>query len=158
MARKTKSIDESRTGESLERGIVSRLKEAIDRIGGAAEVSRRSGVPMSTLSNYLTGTEARFTRMAALAAACNVSLDWIATGKQASTEPEIPFLSPANLYQKAHFWGLFVLLRSCQEYNEQMKLHPTLADVFEWIGPAYEKVKSLPDNRIDFKPPAENPA
>jgi hypothetical protein len=36
-----------------------------------------------------------------------------------------------------------------------MNLVPTLAKVFEWIAPNYEKAKLLPDMRVDFKSPDE---
>lgn len=137
-------------------GFSDRLREAIQRAGGASAVSRRSRVALSTLNDYLKGKEARFTRVAALAAACNVSLDWLAgVSPPSESLPHIAILKPDVLNAKAHFWALFVLIRSCQEFHEQMNLVPTLADVLAWISNAYIQSQSLPDNRIEFKSPKE---
>jgi predicted transcriptional regulator len=58
----------------------SRLQQAVTIAGGPSEVSRASDLPLSTLCDYLSGTEPRFTRVARLAKACKVSLDWLAFG------------------------------------------------------------------------------
>ena len=111
---------------------------------------------MSTLNEYLKGNEARFSKLAAIAKACSVSLNWLAWGEgYEAPVPELIMLQPNVLDAPAHFWGLFVLIRSCQEYNEQMGLTPTFAEVLDWIGPAYLKARELSDRRIEFKGPEE---
>lgn len=137
-------------------GFLLRLREAVAAAGGPSAVSKSSGIALSTLSDYLSGTEARFSRVVSLARACKVSLNWLGNGVEPDSSFDIPMLQPEFLKSKAHFWALFVLLRSCQEFHQQMKLSPTLAEVFEWISPSYIKAKDLPDLRIEFQPPTQD--
>jgi hypothetical protein len=55
-----------------------RLKQAVKDHGGATAVARRSGVPLSTLNHHLLGREMKISTAAAIAAACNVTTDWLA--------------------------------------------------------------------------------
>ena len=60
-----------------------RLRSAVKRAGGNRVVSGISGVQIGTLDTYIGGRDMRGSAMIALARACNVSLDWLASG----TEP-----------------------------------------------------------------------
>jgi hypothetical protein len=60
-----------------------------------------------------------------------------------------------NHSEKAHFWALFVLLRSCQAAHEALMHKPTLAEVFKWIAPNYETARLLPDHRMELVPPGD---
>lgn len=60
--------------------VAKRLRQAVRAAGGNAEVSARSGVKTRTLSHYLKGREIRVGVLVALARACGVSLEWLATG------------------------------------------------------------------------------
>ncbi|WP_243429939.1 LexA family transcriptional regulator [Acetobacter sacchari] len=62
-----------------------RLKVAIRFGGGNTKVAERSGVPFSTLSNYLAGRDMKADAMVTLARACGVSLSWLASGDGAMT-------------------------------------------------------------------------
>jgi transcriptional regulator with XRE-family HTH domain len=77
--------------QTLERA--NRLREAIRAAGGNLVVSQRSGVPISTLNNYLAGRDMKAAALIALAEACNVSVEWLATGRQ--PEPAIPAEPPS---------------------------------------------------------------
>lgn len=135
--------------------VVERLKQAVESAGGQAAVSKASGIPPSSLNEYLGGSEARFTRMAAIAAACNVSLDWLvgkpieAPGRTVAT---LPILAPDILDAPAHFWALYVLIRSAQEFYSKTDLVPSLADILQFIGPSYIVAveRQLPDLNIEF--------
>jgi len=63
-----------------------RLRNAIERAGGTAEVARRARLPQRSLYNFLKGREMRRSALVALSNACGVSIDWLATG----TEPKLP--------------------------------------------------------------------
>ena len=67
---------------SLTRKAVSeRLKHAVVEAGGATAVAERARLPLPTLNNYLYGKhEMKLSAAVALAGACHVSLDWLATG------------------------------------------------------------------------------
>lgn len=58
-----------------------RLKQAVRATGAAKQVAERAGVPLGTLNAYLAGREMKFSNAAALAAATNISMDWLATGR-----------------------------------------------------------------------------
>jgi hypothetical protein len=60
----------------------NRLRQAVRAAGGNKVVATRSGVAPGTLNSYLAGGEMKLTPAVALAAACNVSLDWLATGRE----------------------------------------------------------------------------
>ncbi|MGE4527978.1 MAG: S24 family peptidase [Rhodospirillaceae bacterium] len=57
-----------------------RLKQAVKIGGGNKEVSAKSGVPIKTLGNLLGGQAPNVIQLVRLAEACEVSLDWLATG------------------------------------------------------------------------------
>ncbi len=61
--------------------MVERLREAVAEAGGNQAVMRRSGIPSRTLSHYLAGREMRASTLVALADACGVSAEWLATGR-----------------------------------------------------------------------------
>jgi|GEM_PF-4953608 len=66
----------------------SRLKRAVRAAGGNKVVAMKSGVPLSSLNNYLKGRSepSAFTALY-LAAACRVSLTWLLVG---ITKNDIP--------------------------------------------------------------------
>ena len=57
-----------------------RLKEAVKLAGGNLAVATKASVPLSTLNSYLSGREMKLSTAVPIAAACNVRLDWLATG------------------------------------------------------------------------------
>jgi hypothetical protein len=66
----------------------NRLRAAVRAGGGNQIVSQRSGVPLSTLNNYLGGRDMKLSAVVALADACRVSLDWLAAGRGAMHPPD----------------------------------------------------------------------
>ena len=58
-----------------------RLKDAVRSAGGPSSVSRRAGVPLSTLNDALFGREMKVSFMVKVAGACGVSIEWLATGE-----------------------------------------------------------------------------
>jgi transcriptional regulator with XRE-family HTH domain len=79
----------SRTAPQLaERGanqeIAGRLRDAVRAAGGNQAVAIRSGVPLASVNNYVRGRNGmKIEPLAAIATACNVSLDWIVSGHEA---------------------------------------------------------------------------
>jgi transcriptional regulator with XRE-family HTH domain len=139
-----------------------RLKQAMNFGGGGAAIARRIGMPIATLNNYLAGRDMKASALVALAEAAGVSIEWLGTGRGAMIpgqtvvkDNDIGILKPAVLESPAHFWGLLVMIRSCQEFHQQMKLTPTLAEVLAWISTPYLQARNLPDARIEFKSPEE---
>lgn len=64
-------------------------------IKSQAELARKSGVPESTVTRILKGpTQPSVDNLALIAAACNVSMDWIVTGtdKPTADTTEIPLV------------------------------------------------------------------
>ena len=63
-----------------------RLRSAVTQSGGATYVAQHSGVPLSTLNNYLAGrSEPKRLALAALARALRRDLDWLLTGEASPT-------------------------------------------------------------------------
>jgi len=67
--------------ESQPERVAERLREAVKRGGGHGAVAARSGIKSRTLSYLLGGQEAKQRQLVALADACGVSLEWLATGR-----------------------------------------------------------------------------
>ena len=61
--------------------VAQRLKQAVESTGGPSSVSRRSGIPLATLRTYLNGRDVRLGALVALADACGVTVEWLATGR-----------------------------------------------------------------------------
>ena len=81
-------------------GQADRLREAIDQAGGPIAVARKSGIPFGSIQHYRQGREMRATALAPLAEACNVSIEWLATGKgpmRAGDHPRPPPAPPMHL-------------------------------------------------------------
>jgi transcriptional regulator with XRE-family HTH domain len=138
-------------------GLPVRLRSAIDSAGGTAEISKKSGIPVSSINDYLNGREPRFSRIFAIAQACGVSLDWLAgkhsIGTSTDKVSEILILSDEFVRAPAHFWGLLVSIQSAREWFRFSGGAPTLLDVLRWIGEPYRSSLALPDRPIMFKEP-----
>jgi hypothetical protein len=61
--------------------VAERLAVAIKRAGGQSAVMSRSGVKSTTLRRLLNGQDAKRGVLVAIADACGVSLEWLATGR-----------------------------------------------------------------------------
>ncbi len=69
---------------------------AVRAAGGNQVVATRADMNLSTLNRYIAGRDMKASAMIRLARACNVSLDWLATGQE-STAPaaQPPSAQPA---------------------------------------------------------------
>lgn len=64
------------------RDVAARLRQAVQAAGGNRVVAVRAGVPLGTLNNYVGArTGMKMGALARLAAACNVSLEWLVGGE-----------------------------------------------------------------------------
>lgn len=61
---------------------VSRLRNAIQDAGGNQVVAAKSGVPLSSLNGYIAGREMKLSIAQKIAAACSVSVEWLASGRE----------------------------------------------------------------------------
>ena len=65
--------------------MADRLRQAVQAAGGNRPVAERSGVPLGTVNNYVAArTGMKFTTLAKLAAACNISLEWLVSGDRSA--------------------------------------------------------------------------
>ncbi len=81
------------------RGVANRLRKAVRAAGGNLAVARRSGIPLATINNYVRGRNGmKIEPLSALAASCNVSLDWLVSGREASASgpPAFPDFPTAD--------------------------------------------------------------
>ncbi|KON63155.1 helix-turn-helix protein [Komagataeibacter europaeus] len=70
-----------------------RLRQAVKNAGGNTQVAARAGVPFGTLNRYIAGRDMKASAMIALAKACGVSLDWLATGDEPEKPGELPTIT-----------------------------------------------------------------
>lgn len=67
--------------EQIKREIAERLRHALKLAGGPSKVSASSGISLRTIANYTSErSELKASALVRLAEACDVSLDWLATG------------------------------------------------------------------------------
>ncbi|GAB0119453.1 helix-turn-helix domain-containing protein [Acidisoma sp. 7E03] len=59
----------------------NRLRKAVSNAGGHKAIADRSGIPGRTLSDYLSSRDMPTSALVALAEACGVTVDWLATGR-----------------------------------------------------------------------------
>jgi transcriptional regulator with XRE-family HTH domain len=68
----------------VNREVARRLHDAVRAAGGNQAVALRSGVPLATVNNYVRGRNGmKIEPLVAIAAACNIALDWIVSGDEA---------------------------------------------------------------------------
>ncbi|WP_072612685.1 S24 family peptidase [Granulibacter bethesdensis] len=66
-----------------------RLRQIMKELGGNNILSKKSGVPVGNLNRYIAGQEMKVSALVALAQACGVSVEWLATGKgKKNTSPD----------------------------------------------------------------------
>lgn len=145
---KSADHDDSDLNAIRERAL--RLREAVLKAGGGSVVARRANMPVPSLNNYLGGRDLKTSALVKLAQACDVSVNWLATGESEQGTSSGLFRNEI-LDRPAHFWGLFVTIRSCQSWFSQMGQKPTLRDVLLWIKKPYETALALPDRPIEFQ-------
>ena len=79
-----------------------RLNECVRRCGNPNQLSKKSGLPISTIVRYFNGSEPTRPMLNALASAAGVSLEWLATGANASSsnatgvDAYVPTISEPN--------------------------------------------------------------
>ena len=60
---------------------VERLRLIVENCGGTSAVSSKSGQSVSSINNWLRGTEPKFTALSDIVKATGYSFDWLATGE-----------------------------------------------------------------------------
>jgi phage repressor protein C with HTH and peptisase S24 domain len=60
--------------------LASRIRQAAERAGGVSKLAQVSGIPLSTLNEYLGGAKLPLERAASIARAAKVDLLWLAEG------------------------------------------------------------------------------
>jgi hypothetical protein len=68
----------------------ARLRQALKAAGGNKVVAAKSGVSLSSLNEYVAGAQPRLMAGAAIAKACDVSLEWLATGEGPMARLDLP--------------------------------------------------------------------
>ena len=120
-----------------------RLKEAVRLAGNAALVAKRIGMPPPTLNNYLGGRDMKASGMVALAEACGVSVEWLATGRGemmatlSASSPRWVEDFGDSLQKPAAFYIFCLLMASCQEFFIHRKRRPTLGEALTFVAGPY---------------------
>ncbi|MDC7788018.1 XRE family transcriptional regulator [Rhodoplanes sp. TEM] len=123
-------------------GLFDRLKRAVQDAGGNAFVSARSGVPLSTLNTYLAGaTMPSLAKLASVARACGISLDYLVTGKGEAVEttknwPERLILIQSLAFRASAGDGLLIV-------DEESETTPFPRQILDRLGLKASKVRLL---------------
>lgn len=68
--------------QAFAKALGDRIRTCVGLAGSGEELSRRTGIPRSTLESYLNGdSEPKVSRLVAIAHAVEADLEWLATGK-----------------------------------------------------------------------------
>lgn len=82
----------------IDNGRAERLREALAKGGGRIKVAEQIGIHPQSLTRYLAGRDMPTSNLVAIAEACAVSLEWLATGRASQaphdTTPLIDERSP----------------------------------------------------------------
>lgn len=76
--------------------LADRIRQCANAVGSGDELSRQTGIPRRTLENYVSGkTEPSASKLAAIAEAADVSLNWLVAGK-GEMRPADPSAAPMS--------------------------------------------------------------
>ncbi|KPA90634.1 putative transcriptional regulator [Pseudomonas asplenii] len=82
--------------QAFAKALGERIRTCAGRAGSGEELSRRTGIPRSTLESYLNGeSEPKVSRLVSIAHAVEADIEWLATGKlrqvatDAATEDDV---------------------------------------------------------------------
>jgi len=68
-------------GNDIKIKFIARLRKLVTNVGGVGKLADKANIPLSTMQKYLQGSAPTFEKLAAIAQAGNVSVDWLTTGK-----------------------------------------------------------------------------
>ncbi len=83
--------------------LAGRIKKCADLAGNGDELARKTGIPRRTLETYLSGNaEPKASRLAAIARAGGVTVDWLATGEgpMFASEKRPEPAAPAGIWEE----------------------------------------------------------
>jgi hypothetical protein len=102
-----------------------RLRRAVKGAGGNQAVAIRAGMPVGTLNRYLAGREMKASAMISLAAACNVSLEWLATGREPvrADQPTPTRPAPEPQSRSSNLFGTIDIDRMAQALDKAFQLY-----------------------------------
>lgn len=79
--------------QAYAKSLGDRIRACAAMAGSGEELSRRTGIPRTTMESYLTGvSEPKASRLVAIAEAVQVDIEWLMTGKARTAEKPEPGL------------------------------------------------------------------
>lgn len=145
---------------------LARLKECIQKAGGASAVARKAGIPLGSINHYSLGREMKLSSAILLADACGVSLAYLAKGVNEGSIPNdsVRWVQRFGgaLHKPMNFFRFCLLMASCQYFFLQMRKRPSLAQALEWVASPYAAGWSEADSLVaesfmDSKAISNNP-
>lgn len=115
--------DSDRNRESQERA--KRLRSAVKAAGGNQAVADRIGMPVGTLNRYMAGRDMKASALVALADACNVSLEWLGTGRapmRPGEPPPEPHATRASRPTSSNLFGTLDIDRMARAIEKALEL------------------------------------
>lgn len=87
---RTKTSESGRPNPDADPGFMARMNVLLERVGGPANLARKSGLSTRVIAKYRDGdSDPNRARLVSLAVAAGVSLVWLATGAGEMTAPAI---------------------------------------------------------------------
>ena len=118
-----------------------RLRRAVKLAGGNLAVARQAGVPLGTLNKYIAGRELPADNLVALADACGVSVEWLATGRGEMLSEAKRKLLGVQLHAES---ADGTHLAKTPEFRRLIEEHPELDP--DHRKPAQQRPESAPTN------------
>lgn len=125
-----------------------RLRSAVTQSGGATHVAQTSGIPLSTLNNYLAGrSEPKRQALATLARVLRRDLAWLLTGDEAgSGTPPRTKLSPRNGAMLADADLLAEVMEAMLSLYAEMGRHPLRAGIGRKCAQIHNAIAATAEN------------
>jgi hypothetical protein len=124
-----------------------RLSAAISGAGGKTIVAARSGVSLRSLDYYLVDREMKLGALVALAAACGVTVEWLATGRgpmrpgEPSPVEPTPPATPAKLFATLDIDLLAECLATAMDQLQRHSPHPSWGRAVQMAALLYDQIK-----------------
>lgn len=130
---------------SSKQDVARRLGEAVRAAGGSAEVAARGRVPLRTLANYLSAkSDMKIPTLVALARACGVSIEWLATGEDAAGSQQAVATAPKAVLDHE---TLKVVIEEIEEHLRTQRKNLPPGKKAELIDLAYSLALDTPDRQ-----------
>ena len=139
-------------GNSVAQARAERLREASRFVGGNKAMSAKSGVPLSTLNNYLAGGDPKVSNFSLLAEAAGVSLDWLINGVGLGPGVSPPPPPPVSMFRQINIDQLARAMLTARDQFAARGSNPNWREQAQVVSLIYDMITAQETGRIPGEP------